>query len=233
MSDGFVNKCERLITVIFKKTLLAAAAATLVLGAGSVQARTVNLAVDSDGIFGAENWSKRGLGRTMEGGSIPTYNGRAGAFHFTDGLSSFIAFCIEPGVWLDLSKTFETGTNPLASAVMSNVDKLFNAAYDQVSDAVSAAAFQVALWEVVAESSGTFDLNNGSHYLATGGDVTTLGNLFLAGMETAGTGRYEYTTYVNSGQDQISVSEVPLPASALLLLGGLGGFAAYGRRKKA
>jgi hypothetical protein len=202
-------------------------------GAGSVQAKTVNLAADSNGIFGAGNWSKSGLGRTMEGGSIPLYNGRAGAFHFTDGLSSFIAFCIEPGVWLDLGKSFETGTNPLSASVMANVDKLFNAAYDKVSDALSAAAFQAALWEVVAEGDGAFDLSGGTHYLATGGDVTALGNMFLDGMANAGTGRYTYTTYVNSGQDQISVSEVPLPASALFLLGGIGGFAAFGRRKNA
>ena len=219
--------------MLLQKSLIAAATAAFMLGAGGVQAKTVNLSADSDGIFGAENWSKSGLGRVMEGGSIPTYNGRAGAFHFTDGVSSFIAFCIEPGVWLDLNKTFETDTNPLSASVMANVDKLFNAAYDQVTDALSAAAFQSALWEVVGENEGTFDLEDGTHYLATGGDVTKLGNMFLADMATAGTGRYEYTTYVNDGQDQISVSEVPLPASALLLLGGIGGFAAFGRRKKA
>lgn len=219
--------------MIFKNTILAAVATTLLLGAGSVQAGTVNLAADADGIFGADNWSKRRLGRVMEGGSIPSYNGRAGAFHFTDGASSFMAFCIQPGVWLDLSQSFSTDTNPLSSTVMANVDKLFSAAYGQVSDAVSAAAFQVALWEVVGETSGSFDLNEGTHYLATGGEVTAMGNLFLGGMDDAETGGYRYTTYVNSGQNQISVSEVPLPASAWLLLGGLGGMAAYGRRKKA
>lgn len=33
--------------------------------------------------------------------------------------------------------------------------------------------------------------------------------------------------------DDVTVSEVPLPASALLLLAGIGGLGAYGRRKKA
>ncbi|MEO9826211.1 MAG: VPLPA-CTERM sorting domain-containing protein [Paracoccaceae bacterium] len=219
--------------MVFKNTWLAAATATLVLAAGSAQAGTVNLTASEDGIFGAENWSMSGLGRIMEDGAIPSYNGRAGAFHFDDGMSTFIAFCIEPGVWLDLGSSFETGTNPLAGSVMANVDKLFSAAYDQVTDALSAAAFQVALWEVVAENSGAFDLTDGNHYLATGGDVTALGNIFLGDMANAETGRYAYTTYVNDGQDQISVSEVPLPASALLLLAGLGGMTAFGRRKKA
>ncbi len=47
------------------KNWLAAAAAALVLGAGSAQAGTVNLAASADGIFGADNWSKKGLGRIL------------------------------------------------------------------------------------------------------------------------------------------------------------------------
>ena len=205
-----------------------AAAVTLAACAGAASAKTVTLEASADGLFGEDNLSQF-VTRELEGSTSSIY---AGAFHFTDGLQDFIAFCIEPHVSLDLDSPFETGTNPLSEDTMVLVDQLYAVGYEGALDSASAAAaFQVALWEIIAETDVGLDVNDGNHVILAPSSVADDANLLLAGLANAGPSGFTFTTLVHDGQDQITISPIPLPAGILGLLTALAGLGALKRRR--
>jgi hypothetical protein len=119
--------------------------------------------------------------------------------------------------------------------------QLFSANSVTVDTATKSAAFQVALWEIVYETSGTLDAAVGA-FSATSGTAgliaqanTYLGNLagnsaFLTFFESDGNPRSQ--NLVTEGVRPV-VPEVPLPASGLLLVGALAGAGALAMRRKA
>lgn len=163
---------------------------------------------------------------------------------FTDAAGKFTAFCLDivgqlhlPGLYNETLTPFTKA--PLTALQKSNVRKLFNTAYSTLSLASDAqsAGFQLALWEIVNENSGTFNVNTGTFYTsAAARDLAArnAANAFLAGLAGPVTANYS-TVYLEAvwtkGQDLVTVSDVPLPAAGWLMLAGLGGLAALRRRK--
>ena len=197
--------------------------------ASNADAKTVQLSKHIAGSFyGTEDWFSF-VNQTVLDRDAPIgqdYNGTAGAFRFTDGVDAITAFCIDPYSYLNLSDAFNVVENAQVSDLM---DRLFTSAYSSVVDATSAAGFQVALWEIIAETEHVLDVTSGNHSVSNA-DVGAAAQGFLDGLATASTGGYRYTIYENAGQNQISATPVPLPASALLLLGALGGLVACRRK---
>ena len=153
---------------------------------------------------------------------------RAGQFNMTsEEMGNFHAFCVEITQALGSGHTYENAPDLLDADVKNNVDRLFSSAYDLVTDSVTAAGFQVALWEIVEDTSTGFDLSSGNFSAVdaslTGGSVVGTAQGFLDGLASASTGLFKLD-YLGSATSQDLVTAqraptpVPLPAGGLLLL---------------
>lgn len=121
-------------------------------------------------------------------------------------------------------------SNPNFSA--GNLQSLVNQRYTGVTQAANntySAAFQLALWEIVNETSGTYNLSSGS-FEAQGfsASAISLAQTWLA-LSGPVTGNYnvKYLFDFNgeaspNTQNLITMSPVPLPAASLLMLSALG-----------
>jgi hypothetical protein len=191
----------------------------------------------------------------VEGGPR-SVNALAGGFALSDSIADFVAWCLDIGNNLHIPATgtayhqtatpFSNTTGTLAAPQLDTVRALFETSYatlDLASDAQSA-GFQLALWEILYETSGTFDLTAGSFRQTRSTEAANAANAaandLLAALGGPITQRYRLTFFESGmngqgkqlSQNLVTVSEVPLPAAGVLLLAGLGGLAALKRRRK-
>ncbi|UUX95087.1 PEP-CTERM sorting domain-containing protein [Aquabacterium sp. J223] len=157
---------------------------------------------------------------------------------------SFVAFCLERLVPVSAA-AFGAGETYTASAYTSAaVVNLFNGFYGSaLTSANSAAAFQLALWELLEDSANTKDLFAGNFNLtgydfnlstADFGTATTLATSMLAGTGAA-SDSYQLTMWDARGsQDLISAvaAPIPEPSTYALMAGGLGIMGYLARRRR-
>lgn len=224
------------------KRLTISALTALGLSAAAVHAAPFTVEYqDPNDVFGSQDLFSR---VTIDS---PVYDGtfRAGQFMLTSNdLGDFLAFCIEVTQAIGNGNLYEDTPNLFAPAVFANIDRLFSSAYDLVTDGVTAAGFQVALWEIVEDTATGIDLGSGAFTAvdATGAaGVVSTAQGFLDGLATATTGLFDITLLASAAsQDVVTatrvvtppISAVPVPASGLLLLSA-GGLLMARRRKTA
>lgn len=217
---------------------LSTAAVALGLGAAAASSAPINISYQSAGVFGAGNLQQTIRVHTPGAG----YDGRvrAGLFHLTgdSGLGDFVAFCVDLAQFLNNPQQATLAPNLFGSAVQDGMARLFDVALggDTLAGAIDtsleAAGLQVALWEVLYDTGGTYDLGAGGFHVSENAAVRAQAEAYIAGMATAQTSRYVMTFLESEDhQDLVTVQPVPLPATGLMLAFGLIGAGATLRRR--
>ena len=143
------------------KAVFRSACAAFALGAAlcatPLSAATVDISGQDGSIFGdADGLNKWYVGDSYTNGTDSRNNVGAGVFRlkgaFDGGVSAnFLAFCLSPFEWLRLPLQYSVGTD-LKETVVGRLASLVTVAWDKIADRDTAAAFQLAAWEIVSES---------------------------------------------------------------------------------
>ena len=156
----------------------------------------------------------------------------------------FYAFCIEPFEYVGGTTTYNVasladgttfigGMGATKARLVSQLMARFRPEIGGSISGLDAAALQFAIWEVVAENSGSFSLAAGSARFQsmTDAGAVTLGQSYLDALTPGGPTHARLRAIIKRGaQDQLI--EVPEPGMIGLLGLGLAGIA-VGRRRRA
>lgn len=157
---------------------------------------------------------------------------------------SFIAYCIEPNQGngrAGVNRVYNVDS--FVGMQAQHLQGLFATAYAGLASYDAKAAFQLAVWEFVRETSTVYDASSGSFHVfgsdAASTQVSTLANSFIArALAYDGAAVYTLTKLTNDVdrlQDLIAAvplaTAVPEPQSAALLLSGLAAIGLIARRR--
>lgn len=178
------------------------------------------------------------------GFSLTTAPGNPGA--------SFVAWCLDIFTSLDLPETYNITTTPFSQTSgtisptrLSNIQKLFNTGYStaMLTNGAKSAGFQLALWELLYETAGSFNLYTGFFNAESNTAARNFANEFLGNLGNVATSAYQLVFYesaestrrgneIQLSQNLVSVTPVPLPAAGLLLGAGVLGLFGLKRMKR-
>jgi hypothetical protein len=178
---------------------------------------------------------------TQNSGSLLTYD-----------TNQFVSFCIDLAdtigvpsnhTWdvVGLAAAPDTTAGPMGATKANDLAKLLGGVITSgvLNDArlvldtnTKRAAMQLAIWEVVHETSGTYSLSGGVAQFTASAAIINQANTYLALIGAAGTVAMRGLVGLTSTTTQDFVGQVPIPAAAWLFGSALLGVAALGRRRR-
>lgn len=179
-------------------------------------------------------------GSTIVNVSTPISPVHSGRYAGTVDGKSFLSFCIDLFQTLSFNTTYSnytavaaTAYTGLTAAKAFDLARLATGYLASVDTTTESSAFQLAVWEIARETSGTYVVGNGSFVATQNGSgsasAIALANQWLAALP--GTASYTATVYQDaSRQDLITFTPVPLPGALALFGAGLGLLAFMRRR---
>ncbi len=161
-------------------------------------------------------------------------NLRAGGFRMSDGNEEFVAWCIDLFDTIMTAEYEADRPGQVSDAEEADLNRLFTLhRVGSQLNAITAAAFQVAIWEIVYETATSYSLSSGNFTAGDNAAVVGEAQTLLDSLGTA-EGSYALSFYESdTSQDLVTgqISVMPLPAGLVLLLSGLGCLGVARRRK--
>jgi hypothetical protein len=213
------------------------------------------------GWWGGYQWD---ASMTLEPGLVNYHNGStvssvtnegpfgAGGFNTLDSTNhtSFESWCVD--VFHDFyfnSSTSQGNATLISASAMfgaakaADLGRLATEAFPLVSghnsSNVNSTAFQLAVWEIVNENTGHYDLYSGNFRAGAGGGATAVAQGWLNNLPATSTYEANIWAMGNNGaggwgpQDVAVFAPVPEPETYAMLMAGLGLLGAVARRRKA
>ena len=226
--------------------------------AGSASADSLNLY----GWWGGAQWD---ASMTLGSGLVNYHNNvaststvnsgpfGAGGFNTIDSTTntSFQSWCVDVFHDFYFNSPTSHGDAVLGSAASvfgttkgHDLGRLATESYSLVSghdsSNVNSAAFQLAIWEIVTENAGGYDLYSGNFKASAGNGATALAQSWLDGLPTTSTYSASIWSMQNNGpsgwgpQDVAVFAPIPEPETYAMLLAGIGlmGGVVVSRRKR-
>lgn len=190
---------------------------------------------DSNGWYQSANIVVGSTTRGVQAGQyVMDYSYELGA-----GASSwqqFYSFCLEPDVNLtSFSNPYSVMSLDAAGYNASAISELWGRYYGAVNNDLSAAAFQIALWELAFENVGSPSLTAGTFRLSSTSGAYSLASSWLSSLDGTGPHAYNLAVLVDNPNDaynrQDLIVQVPLPATLLLFGVGAAGLMLNSRRR--